>query len=181
MTNLYDIELTNIDGNSVNMSEFAGKALLIVNVASACGLTPQYEALEALYEAQKDQGLEVLGFPCNQFGAQEPGTEAEIAEFCTMKFGVKFPMFAKIEVNGDGQHPLYKTLLSAIPARTAAPDSGFAERMKGYGIEAKDGSILWNFEKFLVNRKGEIVGHFSPDMTPDHPMLSEAIAKALAV
>ncbi|WP_317932888.1 glutathione peroxidase [Halioxenophilus sp. WMMB6] len=180
MSSIHDIEVTTIDGSPVKLGDYAGKALLIVNVASACGLTPQYEALEALYEAKKDQGLEVLGFPCNQFGAQEPGTEAEIKEFCTMKFGVKFPMFSKIEVNGDGQHPLYQTLLGAIPARTKAPDSGFEEKMIAYGKEVKDGAVMWNFEKFLVSPTGDVIGHFAPDMTPDHPILAEAIEKALA-
>ncbi|WP_439135991.1 glutathione peroxidase [Pseudomaricurvus sp.] len=179
MSNIYDINVKTIDGESVKLERFSGKTLLIVNVASACGLTPQYEALEALYEAHKDQGLEVLGFPCNQFGEQEPGTEADIKEFCSMKFDIKFPMFSKVEVNGENQHPLYKQLLSAIPERTAAPESGFEEKMKSYGKEVKDGAVMWNFEKFLVNTKGEIIGHFSPDMTPDHPILASAINTAI--
>ncbi len=180
MSNLYDIDLTTIDGEQKKLGDYAGKTLLVVNVASACGLTPQYEALEALYEAKKDQGLEVLGFPCNQFGAQEPGTEEEIKEFCSTRFSVKFPMFSKIDVNGEQQHPLYKELLTAIPTRQAAPDSEFAERMKGYGKEVKDGAVMWNFEKFLISAEGEVVGHFSPDMTPQDPILSTAIERELA-
>ena len=180
MSSIHDIEVKTIDGDSKKLGDYAGKTLLIVNVASACGLTPQYEALEALYEEKKDQGLEILGFPCNQFGAQEPGSEEEIKEFCTTKFGVQFPMFAKIDVNGDTQHPLYKELLTAIPNRTSAPDSGFEEKLKAYGKEVKDGAIMWNFEKFLVDGNGEVVGHFAPDMTPDNPILKEALERTLA-
>lgn len=179
MSSIHEIEVTTIDGQTQSLGDYAGKTLLIVNVASACGLTPQYEALEALYKAKKDQGLEILGFPCNQFGEQEPGTEAEIKSFCTTKFGVDFPMFAKIDVNGEGQHPLYKTLLEAIPTRTSAPGSGFEDKLKAYGKEVKDGAVMWNFEKFLVNGEGEVVGHFAPDMTPDDPILQDALAKAL--
>ncbi|WP_456295087.1 redoxin domain-containing protein [Vibrio sp. AK197] len=179
MSKIYDIEVTSIDGKALTLSQYQGKVLLVVNVASECGLTPQYEALEALYKQKKDQGLEILGFPCNQFGAQEPGSEAEIQNFCTANFGVEFPMFSKIDVNGDNRHPLYQQLLSEIPERTFAPDSGFVEKLKGHGIEGKEGDILWNFEKFLINKQGQVVGHFAPDMTPDHPILQQAIDKAL--
>ncbi len=180
MSKIYDIEVTSIDGKALTLSQYQGKVLLVVNVASECGLTPQYEALEALYKQKKDQGLEILGFPCNQFGAQEPGSEAEIQNFCTANFGVEFPMFSKIDVNGDNRHPLYQQLLSEIPERTFAPDSGFVEKLKGHGIEGKEGDILWNFEKFLINKQGQVVGHFAPDMAPDHPLLQQAIDKALA-
>ncbi|SDG81745.1 glutathione peroxidase [Vibrio xiamenensis] len=180
MSAIYDIEVTSIDGKPLTLAEYQGKVLLVVNVASECGLTPQYEALEALYKEKKSQGLEVLGFPCNQFGAQEPGSEAEIQSFCTSKFGIEFPMFSKIDVNGDNRHPLYTELLNAIPERTFAPDSGFVEKLKGYGIEGKEGDILWNFEKFLINKQGEVVAHFAPDMAPDHELLQQALNKALA-
>ena len=180
MSSIHNIDVTTIDGKATKLADYAGKTLLIVNVASACGLTPQYEGLEALYKAKKEQGLEVLGFPCNQFGGQEPGSEAEIQEFCTTKFGASFPMFSKIEVNGDGRHPLYQELLAAIPTRTAAPDSNFVEKMTGFGIPIVDGAIAWNFEKFLVNGDGEVVGHFSPDVAPDSALLVDAIEQQLS-
>ncbi len=180
MSAIYDIEVTSIAGKPLTLAEYKGKVLLVVNVASECGLTPQYEGLEALYKQKKDQGLEILGFPCNQFGAQEPGSEAEIQTFCTSKFGVEFPMFSKIDVNGSDRHPLYTELLNAIPERTFAPDSGFVEKLKGYGIEGKEGDIFWNFEKFLINKQGKVVAHFAPDMAPSHPILQAALEKALA-
>ncbi|MFM2479413.1 glutathione peroxidase [Celerinatantimonas sp. MCCC 1A17872] len=180
MSSIYDIEVVTIDGKPLKLSEYKGKTLLIVNTASECGLTPQYEALEKLYEARKGEGLEILGFPCNQFGAQEPGQEAEIKSFCTKNYGVTFSMFSKLEVNGPDRHPLYQALYSAIPERTTAPDSEFVDLLKGYGFEVKEGNILWNFEKFLVSKDGEVVGHFAPDMTPDHPILSKALDEALA-
>ncbi len=179
MSSIYDIEVVTIDGKTQKLSEYQGKTLLIVNTASECGLTPQYEALEKLYEARKDEGFEILGFPCNQFGAQEPGEEAEIKSFCMSRFGVSFPMFSKIEVNGEDRHPLYQLLFSAIPERTTAPDSEFVEKLKGYGFEAKEGDILWNFEKFLINKDGKVIGHFAPDMTPDAPILINALNEVL--
>ena len=180
MTNIYDIEVRTIDGKTVTLGDYRGKTLLIVNVASECGLTPQYEQLEALYEAKKDRGLVVLGFPSNEFGGQEPGSEDQIQDFCTSTYGVRFPMFSKISVNGSDRHPLYRELLNAMPDRTADSRSEFVERLKGYGIERDAGDILWNFEKFLVSGDGEVVGHYSPDMTPDHPILAEAIDTALS-
>lgn len=180
MSSIYDIELETIEGKQQTLADYRGKTLLIVNTASECGLTPQYEALEALYQAEKDNGLEILGFPCNQFGAQEPGQEADIQSFCTMRYGVTFPLFSKVEVNGEGRHPLYQQLFSALPERTTASDSDFVEKLKGYGFEVKEGNVLWNFEKFLVSKEGEVIGHFAPDMTPDHEILSKAIKDALA-
>lgn len=179
MSSIYDIDVVTIDGKTQKLADFKGKTLLIVNTASECGLTPQYEALEKLYKERKDEGLEILGFPCNQFGAQEPGEEAEIKSFCMARFGVTFPMFSKIDVNGENRHPLYQLLFSAQPERTTAPDSGFVEKLKGYGFEVKDGNILWNFEKFLVSKDGEVIGHFAPDMTPDAPILVNALNEAL--
>lgn len=179
MNKIHDIEVTAIDGEKIELKKYSGKVLLIVNVASACGLTPQYEGLQALYESKKDQGLEILAFPCNQFGEQEPGTESEIKTFCTGSFGVTFPLFSKIDVNGAEQHPLYKTMLDVMPSRTAN-SSDFAEKLKEYGKEVKDGAVMWNFEKFLVNREGELIGHFSPDIGPDDSLLVAAIDEALS-
>lgn len=153
-------KLKSLDGKDVDLSQYRGKVILVVNVASKCGLTPQYKALEALYEKHKDAGLVVLGFPCNQFGGQEPGSEQEISEFCTTKYGVKFPMFAKLEVNGAGRHPLYKALIDS-------PAGG-----------GKD--ISWNFEKFLVNKKGEVVKRFAPRTKPDAKEVADAIEAELA-
>lgn len=141
---LYDIEVTRIDGTTQTMAAYRGRVLLIVNVASKCGFTPQYQGLEALYEKYKDQDFMVLGFPCNQFGRQEPGTEKEIAKFCLATYGVTFPMFAKIEVNGPGTHPLYQLLK--------------AERGGLMGTEA----IKWNFTKFLVSADGRVTKRFAP-------------------
>ncbi len=177
---IYDIEVTKINGEKQTLADYQGKALIIVNVASECGLTPQYEALEALYKEKKAEGVEILGFPCNQFGAQEPGTEAEIQNFCTGRFGVTFPMFSKLEVNGEERHPLYQHLMAAIPERTAPADSGFVEMLQGYGFETKEGDILWNFEKFVVSKTGEVVAHLAPDVAPEHPLVAEALEKALA-
>lgn len=180
MSSIYDIDVVTIEGKQQKLSDYKGKTLLIVNTASECGLTPQYEALEKLYEARKAEGFEILGFPCNQFGAQEPGEEAEIKSFCTARFGVTFPLFSKLDVNGGARHPLYQLLFSSLPERTTAPDSDFVEKLKGYGFEVKDGDILWNFEKFLVSKDGDVIGHFAPDMTPDHPILTKALNDALA-
>jgi glutathione peroxidase len=141
---LPDIALTRLDGQSENLRDYAGKVLLVVNVASACGFTPQYKELHALYEEVKDAGLEILGFPCNQFGGQEPGSAEEIAQFCESRFGVTFPLFAKTEVNGPHAHPLYQYL------KTAAP-----------GILGTEG-IKWNFTKFLINREGDVVERYAP-------------------
>lgn len=147
-TRLYDLEATTIDGAKKPLRDYAGKALLIVNVASKCGFTPQYAGLEALHRKFADRGLVVLGFPCNQFGAQEPGTESEIAKFCSATYDVSFPMFAKIDVNGDNAHPLYRLLKHEAPGLL--------------GSEA----IKWNFTKFLVDRNGNIVKRYAPTDTP---------------
>ena len=154
--------------------------MLVVNVASQCGLTPQYEALESLHQTYKDKGFSVLGFPANNFGAQEPGTDAEIAEFCSTKFDVKFPMFSKISVVCDYQHPLYSALTTAAPRAEGDPDA-FRDRLKGFGMTPnQDPDVLWNFEKFLVNRQGEVVKRFAPTTTPDDAALTSAIEAELA-
>lgn len=149
MTTVHDFTATAIDGAERPLSEFSGQPLLIVNVASKCGFTPQYAGLEALYRKYAGQGLVVLGFPCDQFGHQEPGDEAEIKRFCATNYGVSFPLFAKIEVNGDRAHPLYRHLKASAPGLL--------------GTEA----IKWNFTKFLVDRGGQVVRRYAPTDTPE--------------
>lgn len=178
---IYDIPLKSIRGEDTSLGAYRGKVLLVVNVASACGLTPQYEGLEKLYETRQADGLVVTGFPANEFMAQEPGSNNEIAEFCTSKFGVKFPMFEKLVVKGEGQHPLYAQLTAAYPAALEAPGSGFRAKLASHGItQDKPSDVLWNFEKFLIGRDGKVVGRFAPDTAPDDPALLAAIDQALA-
>ncbi len=177
---IYDFTLKTIDGTPTSLSTFKGKALLLVNVASKCGLTPQYEGLEALYEKYKDKGLVVIGFPANNFGAQEPGTHAEIQEFCRSNFGIQFPMFEKISVKGADQHPLYKYLTETHPQTLNANGNTFEERLKGYGITRENSKdILWNFEKFLIDRNGNIAERFSPDTEANNADLIKKIETAL--
>ncbi|CAI0933942.1 MULTISPECIES: glutathione peroxidase [Serratia] len=178
---IYAIPLQTIENQSTTLNAYAGKVLLVVNVASECGLTKQYEGLEKLYETWREQGFAVLGFPSNEFLGQEPGSNEEILAFCRGTFGVQFPMFAKIEVNGEGRHPLYRELIAAQPQAVAPEGSGFLERMSSKGRAPKQtGDILWNFEKFLIGRDGQVIQRFSPDMTPEDPQVSEAIKQALA-
>jgi len=180
MPSIQNIPVKTIDGKPSSLNEFAGNVLLVVNVASKCGLTPQYEALEKIYEEKKDKGFAVLGFPANNFGAQEPGSNAEIAEFCSLTYSVKFPMFEKISVVGDDQHPLYKELTSSAPRAQGDPDA-FRDRLKGFGMTPnQDPDVLWNFEKFLVGKNGEVVARFAPTMTPDDPAIVAAIDAELA-
>jgi glutathione peroxidase len=180
MTAVQEIPVTTIDGEQTTLAEHDGKVLLVVNVASQCGLTPQYEALEALYESKKDKGFAVLGFPANNFGAQEPGTDAEIAEFCSTTYSVQFPMYSKISVVGDDQHPLYKELTNAVPRAEGDPDA-FRERLSGFGMTPNnDPDILWNFEKFLIARDGTVARRFAPTTAPDDPAVVEAIEAELA-
>ncbi|MEO8936595.1 MAG: glutathione peroxidase [Burkholderiaceae bacterium] len=148
-TSIYDFSATSLDGKRADLAATRGKVLLIVNTASQCGFTPQYEGLEALYEKYHDQGFEVLGFPCNQFGSQEPGASTDIAQFCETKFGVTFPMFEKVDVNGDGAHPLFKWIKGKAPGLLGSKD------------------IKWNFTKFLVDRNGKVVDRFAPTTRPD--------------
>jgi glutathione peroxidase len=154
---LYDIPLTTLDGQPGSLGDLSGKTLLVVNVASKCGLTPQYNGLERLHERFADRGFAVVGFPCNQFGGQEPGSAEEIAEFCSATYGVTFPMFEKVEVNGAGRHPVYAEL-------TAVPDAG-----------GEAGDVQWNFEKFLVGPDGTVLARFRPQTTPEDPALIAAI------
>lgn len=180
-TTLEQIPLSTIDGKPSSLGTHTGKVRLVVNVASQCGLTPQYTALEALYRKYKDRGLEILGFPANEFGAQEPGTNDEIRTFCSTKYDVTFPMFSKIVVKGEGQHPLYATLTAAKPEARALPGSDFRAKLIGYGIQpGEPHEVLWNFEKFLIDRQGEVVDRFAPDVPPDAELVVSAIERELA-
>ncbi len=178
---ILDIPVKKITGEDTSLAEFKGHVLLVVNVASKCGLTPQYEGLEKIYEQYKGQGLVVAGFPANDFKAQEPGTNEEIQTFCTTNFGVKFPLFEKITVAGPEKHPLYNALIAAQPKAVSVSNVPFREKLKGYGIEGNpEPEVLWNFEKFLVSRSGEVVERFAPDTQPDAPELKAAIESELA-
>lgn len=163
MSEIYDIPLTTIDGNEVTLADWAGHVLLIVNTASECGLTEQYDGLQALFDELSPRGLFVLGFPCNQFGQQEPGSDEEIKAFCSREFGVTFPMFTKIDVNGEDEHPLY-TLLKETP-----------------DAEGEAGDVQWNFEKFVISPEGEVVGRFRPRTEPDDEELLDLIEEYLPV
>jgi glutathione peroxidase len=156
-----DCALSRLDGSPLDPADFAGRVVLVVNVASKCGLTPQYEALEELQRTYADSDFTVLGVPCNQFLGQEPGTPEEIAEFCSATYGVTFPLTEKIEVNGDGRHPLYADMVSVADA------------------EGHTGDIRWNFEKFLIGRDGAVVARFAPTTAPDAPEVTAAIEAAL--
>jgi glutathione peroxidase len=161
VTSLFDFKQKTLDGKDKNLADFKGKAVLVVNVASKCGLTPQYAGLQKLHEKYAARGFEVLGFPCNQFAGQEPGSAAEIADFCERNYGVTFPMFAKIDVNGANRAPLYQWLTS----QPTQPDGA--------------GDVMWNFGKFLLDKQGKVVARFNPRVAPDAPELTAAIEKAL--
>ena len=178
---IYEIPVRRIDGTPSSLSDFQGSVMLIVNVASACGLTPQYAALEQTYEKYHDRGFNVLGFPANDFAAQEPGTNEEIKEFCTSKYDVHFPMFQKIAVKGDAQHPLYKYLTTAKSESQGEKDSALRRTLGQHGLgPTNDTDVLWNFEKFLIGRHGDVVARFAPDITPDDPRIAQAIESELA-
>ena len=159
--NLYDIPINTLDGKPASLNDYAGKAILLVNVASRCGLTPQYEGLERLHERYADRGFTVVGVPCNQFGGQEPGTSEEIQQFCSATYGVTFPLLEKIDVNGENRHPLYAEL-------TQATDD-----------EGANGDIQWNFEKFLIGADGTVLKRFRPRTEPEAPEVVESIEAAL--
>jgi glutathione peroxidase len=179
MTAIQEIAVNTIEGKPSTLAEWGGQVALVVNVASKCGLTPQYEGLEALYRRYRDRGFVVLGFPANDFGAQEPGSDAEIAAFCSTKFDVDFPMFSKIAVTGADIHPLYKALIAAHP-QVEGPADEFRERLKGYGMTPNPApGILWNFEKFLIGRDGEVAARFAPGLAPYDPQIVAAIEAAL--
>lgn len=177
---IYDIPLRRIDGSAASLADHKSMVLLIVNVASQCGLTPQYAELEQIYEKYRDRGFAVLGFPANQFAGQEPGSNAEIQQFCHSKFGVKFPMFEKIVVKGDGQHPLYRELIAQCPKAQQKPNGTLRKTLDQHGLgPSNDNDIMWNFEKFLVNRRGEVVGRFAPDISPKDSAITTAIEAEL--
>ena len=177
---LQTIPISRIDGTPANLGEFAGHVVLVVNVASKCGLTPQYTGLEKLYQTYAARGLTVAGFPANNFGAQEPGTNEEIQSFCFATYNVSFPMFTKISVKGEDQHPLYKALIAAQPHATTPGGSDFKAKLEGYGIRFDNPTdVSWNFEKFLIGKHGGVVARFSPDTQPDDPALIAAIEREL--
>ena len=179
MAALQDFSAIDIDGHQRSLAEFSGQVLLVVNVASRCGFTPQYAGLEELWRERRERGFAVLGFPCDQFGGQEPDGEAAIRSFCALNYGVTFPMFAKISVAGADVHPLYQQLVAAQPVATG--EGPMREKLVGFGIEPNPApGILWNFEKFLVGRDGRVVARFAPDVTADDPRLRAAIDAALA-
>jgi glutathione peroxidase len=172
---ILDIPVARIDGTPTSLAEHKGKVLLIVNVASKCGFTPQYEALEALYEKNREKGFVICGFPANDFGAQEPGSDEEIQTFCQLNFGVKFPMHSKIAVTGVERHPLYNALVSSAP-ETRGDTTELRNHLRDFGVEpTSPPEVLWNFEKFLVGRDGKVVARFAPDIVPGDPMLLGAI------
>ncbi len=176
---VYGIPVNDIKGQTADLNQYAGKVLLVVNTASKCGLTPQYEGLEKLYQQKKQQGLEILGFPANNFNGQEPGSDDEISSFCSLNYDVSFPLFSKISVSGNDQHPLYTQLIQAQPQTTG--DGPMRDKLQGFGIEHSNApDVLWNFEKFLINKKGQVVGRFAPDITADDARIVEAIEAELA-
>ena len=178
--NLYEIPVNTIDGAETNLGEYKDKVLLIVNVASKCGLTTQYAGLEKLYENYRAKGLEVLGFPANNFMGQEPGTEEEIREFCSTNYDVQFPLFSKISVKGDDRNPLYKYLTETKP-ETDINDGEFEAKLAGYGsARSTPGEVLWNFEKFLIGKNGEIVARFAPDVTAEDERLIARVEEELS-
>ncbi|MCH2181511.1 MAG: glutathione peroxidase [Mariniblastus sp.] len=160
--NALDFKVKSIDGQKIDLSKYTGKVVVVVNTASKCGLTPQYAGLQKLYDQHSEKGLVVLGFPCNQFGRQEPGTESEIKTFCTENYGVAFPMFSKVDVNGEGQSPFYKNLCQ-LDLQPKGP-----------------GKVQWNFEKFVIDRQGQPVARFSPRTKPNDPEFQKVIQSALA-
>jgi glutathione peroxidase len=185
MSEIFDVPVTTLTGEPATLESYSGKVLLIVNVASECGFTPQYAALEATYRHYKDRGFEILGFPSNDFGGQEPGTSAQIAAFCTSKFFITFPMFEKISIVGAEPHSLYSSLIAAQPTPT---DNGPAFRKGIEEFATKNNlpkpnpapGVLWNLEKFLVDRDGKVIARFGTDVPPDDPRVITAIEKALA-
>ena len=179
MTALGDIEFQKMDGSSSSLGDYEGSVVLVVNVASQCGLTPQYTGLQRLYTENQDRGFAIVAFPANNFGGQEPGTDAEIAEFCTTQYAVTFDVMSKISVAGDDQHALYGELTRRVP--TADGKDGMREALRGHGMEpTEDPDVLWNFEKFLIGKDGSVVARFAPAVAPDDPTLVGAIDAELA-
>ena len=183
MSELYDIPVRKADKTETTLGEYRGEVLLLVNVASRCGLTPQYEGLEKLHQRYRDRGLRVLGFPANEFAAQEPGTDEQIQQFCKLNYGVDFPVFAKLVVKGPGQHPLYAYLTRAMPepSRKGSPLLKVLRKtIHGGSFTGEAGEITWNFEKFLIDRSGEVAARFAPDVKPEDPWLLQILEQELA-
>ena len=177
---IYDIALQDANGQATTLAAYKGNVLLIVNVASKCGLTPQYAGLEKLNQEWAGSGLQVLGFPCNDFAAQEPGSSAEIAEFCQLNYGVSFPVLAKISINSAPRHDLYRHLIAAQPQAISCGNDNLREKLGKLGLLPKlESDLMWNFEKFLVGRKGQVLARFAPDVAPDDAALLAAIQAAL--
>jgi glutathione peroxidase len=179
VTDIRDIEFSAMDGTRKTLGDYAGDVLLVVNVASKCGMTPQYEALQKLYEENHDKGFDVLAFPANNFGGQEPGTDEEIAEFCSTNYHVSFPVFSKISVLGDDQHPLYGALTAAAPAAEGKEE--LRKRFRGYGMTpSEDPDVLWNFEKFVMAKDGTVAARFASSIEPDDAAVLAVIDRELA-
>ena len=184
MASLYEIPLTTLSDQPISLASHRGQVLLIVNVASKCGFTPQYTGLESLYQRYKDRGFAVLGFPANDFAAQEPSSNEDIAKFCATDYAVTFPIFGKISVTGPGKHPLYRELIADRPTRDSN-DNALREDLAGYlksqNLPAPNNppELLWNFEKFLIGRDGQVIARFPSDVAPDDPRLTSAIEQAL--
>lgn len=176
---LYDFKVKDIEGNEVSLGDYKGKVLLIVNTATGCGFTPQYEGLEKLYAKYRDKGFEILDFPCNQFFEQAPGTNEEIVSFCKLNFGTEFKTFAKIDVNGENAHELYKFLKKEAPmAKEDEASLGLYEKLKELGFTTDGSEIKWNFTKFLVDKNGDVIARFAPTFEPEK--LGELIEELLA-
>ncbi|AYG68579.1 glutathione peroxidase [Rhizobium sp. CCGE531] len=174
-----DIPVKRIDGSDTTLADYRGKVIMVVNVASKCGLTVQYEGLEKLYEDKRDEGFVIAGFPANDFKGQEPGTNDEILSFCTLTYDVQFPMFSKITVTGEERHPLYNNLIAS--GGETIGDGPMRERLAKHGLETgQDGGIVWNFEKFLIGRDGKVAARFAPDITADDPRFISILEKELA-
>jgi glutathione peroxidase len=180
-TAIADIPFLVMDGTSTTLGAFRGRVLLLVNVASKCGLTPQYATLETLFMQRRDAGLTLIAFPANNFGAQEPGSNDEIAGFCSLNYGVSFPLAQKVSVKGEDQHPLYAALTAALPTAVDTHDGAMTTKLAGYGFTREStAEVLWNFEKFLIGRDGVPVARFNPDVAPNDPLLLAAIERELA-
>jgi glutathione peroxidase len=177
---VYEIPLRRINGAEASLSEYKGKVLLVVNVASKCGLTPQYDGLQKLYRQYQDRGLLVVGFPANDFKQQEPGTNEEIQTFCQTNYSIDFPLFEKISVVGETKHPLYHTLTAAQPKAISTTGNALREKLNERGIPIHpEPEVLWNFEKFVISREGEVVARFSPDTQPDDEALVQLLEEEL--
>jgi glutathione peroxidase len=177
---IYDIPLQTLNGQATTLAPLKGRVLLVVNVASKCGLTPQYTGLQTLHEQFQSRGLEVLGFPCNDFAGQEPGSEDEIRSFCDTHYQVSFPLFGKLRINSDPRHPLYAALIAAQPEAIPSGNPKLRDTLAQHKLlPAGETDVMWNFEKFLLNREGRVVARFAPDVAPDDARLMSAIETAL--